>query len=368
MKQKKDVIDAFDILGTHIDEFPYGNGHINDTFCAVYEFKGKQFRFIRQRVNKNIFKNVPALMNNIDIVIKHQHNKLLQEKVDNLDKRVLTLVPTKNGKIFFVDSNGDYWRTYVFLEGLITLETVEKPEHAFEAAKAFGEFQYRLADLDSGKIVETIPDFHHTRSRFNNLIKAIEEDKFNRAKNVREEIDFALKRESITDLLINLQKIGLIPTRITHNDTKLNNVMLSEKTGEGMCVIDLDTVMPGLALYDFGDMVRTSTNKADEDERDLSKVNMEIKMFKALVEGFLHSAGDILVEKEIELLPFSGKLITFEIGIRFLTDYLQGDSYFKIHRENQNIDRCRKQFKMVESMEEQEEKMAKIVNEVIANQ
>ncbi len=361
MSQTKEVIDAFDIKGTHIDEFPYGNGHINDTFCVVYELNGKRFRFIRQRINKNIFKNVPALMNNISLVINHQYEKLSQAGIPDIDKRVLTLVPTKNGENYFVDSAGNFWRTYIFLENLISLETVEKTAHAFETAKAFGEFQRRLADLDANKLTETIPNFHHTRSRFNTLISAVENDKFNRAKDVRAEIDFVLNRESIVDILLNLQKSGVLPTRITHNDTKLNNVMLNAETGEGMCVIDLDTVMPGLSLYDFGDMVRTATSTVEEDERDLSKANMDINMFSALVKGFLTSAGDVLVEKEIELLPFSGKLITFEIGVRFLTDYLQGDSYFKIHRKKQNVDRCRKQFKMVESMEEQEIEMIKIV-------
>ena len=352
LEQRKEIDNAFDIPGTYLGEYPYGNGHINDTFCVIHEINGKEVRYIRQRINKNIFKNVPALMDNIGRVTRQQRKKFLEAGKNDIDRRVLTLVPSKDGKDYIIDTDGQYWRTYFFLEGLLTLETVEKPEHAFQAAKAFGEFQGQLADMGSPRLHETIPDFHHTRSRFNTLVKAIQADEFNRAKNVQKEIEFVIQREKIVDVLLNLQAAGELPERITHNDTKLNNVLINAETGEGMCVIDLDTVMPGLALYDFGDMVRTATNTAEEDERDLSKVEMDINMYRALEDGYLSTAGDFLVPKEIELLPFSGQLITFEIGVRFLTDYLQNDTYFKIHRDKQNVDRCRKQFKMVKSMEQ----------------
>jgi len=352
LEQRKKIDNAFDIPGTYLGEYPYGNGHINDTFCVIHETNGKEVRYIRQRINKNIFKDVPALMDNIGRVTRQQMKKFLEDGKNDIDRRVLTLVPSKDGKDYVLDAEGQYWRTYIFLEGLLTLETVEKPEHAFQAAKAFGEFQCQLADMDSPRLHETIPDFHHTRARFNTLVKAIGKDEFNRAINVKNEIEFVIQREKIVDVLLNLQAAGELPERITHNDTKLNNVLINAETGEGMCVIDLDTVMPGLALYDFGDMVRTATNTAEEDEQDLSKVEMNIDMFNALKEGYLSIAEEFLVPKEIELLPFSGQLITFEIGIRFLTDYLQNDTYFKIHRDKQNIDRCRKQFKMVKSMEQ----------------
>jgi len=349
---KKEVADSFEIHGKYICEYPYGNGHINDTFCVVHEVEGKENRYIRQRINKNIFKNIPALMDNIGRVTRHQRKKFQEAGYSEIDSRVLTLVPSKTGKDYIIDSEGDYWRTYIFLEGLLSLEVAKKPSHAFQAAKAFGEFQSQLSDLEVPRLHETIPNFHHTRSRFNTLIKSIELDEFNRAKNVKEEINFVKHRERIVDVLLKLQEKGELPERITHNDTKLNNVLINAETGEGMCVIDLDTVMPGLALYDFGDMVRTATNSSEEDERDLSKVEMNIEMYKALEDGYRSTAGAMLTSKEIELLPFSGILITFEIGIRFLTDYLQNDNYFKIHRDDQNIDRCRKQFKMVESMEQ----------------
>jgi len=351
LEQRKEIDNAFDIPGIYLGEYPYGNGHINDTFCVIHEINGKEVRYIRQRINKNIFKNVPALMDNIGRVTRQQRKKFLEAGKNDIDRRVLTLVPSKDGKDYIIDTDGQYWRTYFFLEGLLTLETVEKPAHAFQAAKAFGEFQCQLADMDSPRLHETIPEFHNTRSRFNTLVKAIEKDEFNRVKDVKEEINFVMQREKIVDVLLNLQAAGKLPERITHNDTKLNNVLINAETGEGMCVIDLDTVMPGLALYDFGDMVRTATNTEEEDERDLSKVKMDINMYNALKEGYLSTAGNFLTPKEIELLPFSGQLITFEIGIRFLTDYLQNDVYFKIHRDKQNVDRCRKQFKMVESIE-----------------
>jgi Ser/Thr protein kinase RdoA (MazF antagonist) len=261
---------------------------------------------------------------------------------------------------YYQDKNGSCWRTYFFIEGLLGFDVVQHTKQAFEAAKAFGEFQAQLADLPV-RLHDTIPFFHHTRSRFDALLAAIEEDAFNRAAQVKDEVAFALNREHLVDSVIDQMASGEIPERITHNDTKLNNVLIDPATGEGKCVIDLDTVMPGSVLYDFGDMVRTATTTAAEDERDLSSVSMDIDYFEALVNGYLQTASGFLVPRETELLPLSGQLITYEIGLRFLTDYLQGDTYFKVHREGQNMDRCRKQFKMVASMEEQMEAMQNIV-------
>ncbi len=341
---------AFQCPGKYLGEAPYGSGHINDTFKVLYEVDGSEVHFIHQRINQNIFKNVPALMENIGRVTRHQRKKFEEAGADELERRVLTLVPTQEGNDYFIDAAGDFWRTYVFIEDAVGIDVIENTDQAVESAKAFGEFQCQLADLP-GRLNETIPDFHHTRSRFDALTAAIEKDVHHRADDVKAEIEFALAREQITDVVIDLMAAGEIPERVTHNDTKLNNVLIDRKSGRGMCVIDLDTVMPGSVLYDFGDMIRTTTTHAPEDERDLSAVEMDIDYFEALVKGYLETASGFLTPKEIELLPFSGKLITFEIGLRFLTDYLQGDVYFKTHREGQNIDRCRKQFKMVESME-----------------
>lgn len=360
MIQFKEVAAAFQCSGIYLGEAPYGSGHINDTFRAVYEQDGCELHYIHQRINKNIFKNVPELMENIGRVTRHQRKKFEEAGAGELDRRVLTLVPTQDGKDYFVDADGDFWRTYVFIEDAVGIDVIENTDQAVESARAFGEFQCQLADLP-GRLNETIPNFHHTRSRFDTLKAAIADDVHGRVADVKEEIEFAMQREEMVDVVIDLMASGDLSERVTHNDTKLNNVLIDNATGKGMCVIDLDTVMPGSVLYDFGDMIRTTTNQAAEDERDLSKVEMNIDYFEALVKGYLETASGFLTLKEIELLPFSGKLITFEIGLRFLTDYLQGDVYFKTHREGQNIDRCRKQFKMVESMERQMDAMQRVM-------
>ncbi|MDH3981949.1 MAG: aminoglycoside phosphotransferase family protein [Kiritimatiellaceae bacterium] len=351
---------AFQCPGTYVGEAPYGSGHINDTYRVIYEENGVEVHYIHQRINHNIFKDVSALMENIGKVVRHQRKKFEEAGVKDLDRRVLTLIPTVDGKDYHEDKNGNFWRTYMFIEDAVGLDVVENTDQAVEAAKAFGEFQRQLADLP-GRLHDTIPNFHHTRSRFDTLKAAIEADVHGRAANVKAEIEFAMAHEDLVDVVIDLMASGEIPERVIHNDTKLNNVLIDVKSGKGMCVIDLDTVMPGSILYDFGDMVRTTTNLAAEDECDLSKVEMNIDYFEALVKGYLETASGFLTAKEVELLPFSGKLISFEVGLRFLTDYLQGDVYFKTHREGQNIDRCRKQFKMVESMECQTDAMQRIM-------
>ena len=362
MEQFNEVAVGFQCPGKYLGEEPYGSGHINDTFKVAYDENGREVHYIRQRVNHSIFKDVPALMDNIGRVTRHQRTKFEGTGVGDLDRRVLTLVPTVGGQDFHRDAEGNYWRTYLFIEGAVGIDVVENTKQAFEAAKAFGEFQCQLEDLP-GRLHETISNFHHTRSRYNTLMAAIEADSLNRAADVKTEIGFVVRHEGMVDTVLDLLASGELPERVTHNDTKLNNVLIDNATGKGMCVIDLDTVMPGSVLYDFGDMVRTTTTQAAEDEPDLSKVWMDIDYFEALVEGYFETASGFLVPKEKELLPFAGQLITFNIGLRFLTDYLQGDTYFKTHREGQNIDRCRKQFKMIQSMENQMEAMQKIVEE-----
>jgi aminoglycoside phosphotransferase (APT) family kinase protein len=259
-----------------------------------------------------------------------------------------------------VDADGSYWRTYRFIERARTYDAVESTEQAFQAAKAFGRFQKLLVDLRAPRLHDTIKDFHHTVARFMALEQAIASDMAGRAILAKPEIEFAFARQSITSVLLDAN----LPERITHNDTKFNNVMLDDMTGEGICVIDLDTVMPGLALHDFGDMVRTTTSPAKEDERDISKVTMQFSMFEALVRGYLASAGDFLTKDEKQYLVFSGKLIVFEQGIRFLTDYLQSDAYYRVNRDEHNLDRCRTQFKLLESIEQQEERMVRLVQSI----
>ncbi len=296
-------------------------------------------------------------MENIERVTTHLGKKI-ESNPDKI-RRVLTLILTHDGKSFYRDENGNYWRVYIFIENARTFDAVESPRQALEAARAFGNFQKLLADLPAPRLHDTIPDFHHTPKRFAALEKTIETDAVNRAHLAKAEIVFALKHKTICNALLDAK----LPERVTHNDTKFNNVMLDDATGEGICVIDLDTVMPGLGLYDFGDMVRTTTSPAKEDERDLSKVAMQFPMFEALARGYLESAN-FLTKAEKQFLTFSGKLITFEIGVRFLTDFLAGDTYFKVHRDGHNLDRCRTQFKLVESIERQEEQMNKLVEAI----
>lgn len=349
------VAREFQISGELVEIAPYGSGHINDTYCATFDNAGARSRYILQRINHKVFQNPPALMQNVRRVTAHLAQKLAGQA--DFIRRALTLVPARNGDPYFVDAHGNYWRMYLFIEGAQTYDAVQSSQQAFEAAKAFGRFQKLLADLPSPRLHDTIPDFHHTPNRFATLESAIQDDIANRARTAKAEIEFALHHKAITNVLLDAN----LPERVTHNDTKLNNVMLDDASGEGICVIDLDTVMPGLALYDFGDMVRTTTSPAKEDERDLSKVEMQFPMFEALARGYLTSASSFLTKAEKSFLAFSGKLITFEIGIRFLRDYLVGDSYFKVHREGHNLDRCRTQFKLVDSIAQQEERMAQLI-------
>jgi hypothetical protein len=364
LKQKQDlrpVVKQFAISGEFEDARPHGTGHINDTYAAVFQQDSRPVRYILQRINHHVFKNPAGLMQNIERVTAHVRRKLEAVGAGQVDRRVLTLVPTRSGRGWHEDAAGNTWRCYLFIEGATTYDQIATTQQALEAAKAFGEFQKQLADLPVPRLHDTIPDFHHTRRRFDALRAAIEADSCNRANAVKQEIRFSLQREPMVDVLLKLRAQGALPERVTHNDTKLNNVMLDDTTGEGVCVIDLDTVMPGLALDDFGDMCRSACRPTLEDERDLSKVEARMDMFEALVPGYFASAGELLNTVEKDHLVFSARQITFEIGMRFLTDYLEGDRYFKTRRPGHNADRTRVQFKMVESFEQHEDDMNRVV-------
>lgn len=356
----REVALQFQIAGEFASAAPYGSGHINDSYCAVFDQRGKSSRVILQRINHHVFKNPVAVMENIQRVTSHL-GKQVSGHPDG-DRRVLRLIKTCAGGAWHADAEGNHWRAYRFIERAQSYDAVERTEQAFQAARAFGEFQRLLADLPSPRLHDTIPDFHHTPKRFEALERAIAADVAGRAALAIPEIEFALARRSMVSVLLDAK----LPERVTHNDTKFNNVLLDDITGEAVCVIDLDTVMPGLAPYDFGDMVRTTTSPTREDEQDLSKVSLQFPLFEALVRGYLSSAGGFLTSGEKQHLAFSGKLITFEIGLRFLTDYLSGDTYFKVHRQGHNLDRCRTQFKLVESIEEQEERMTRLVESIDA--
>ncbi len=333
---------------------PYGNGHINDTFVV----DGKP-RHIMQRINAEIFKDVDGLMENICGVTEHIRKKVI-EAGGNPDREVLTVVNTKDGKPYYKVDDKNYFRMYKFIDGARSYDVVTDPIQLYHAAKAFGKFQKMLADYPAETLHETIVNFHNTVDRFRQLHEAIDNNKAGRLQEVKAEVDFALAREKEASLVLDAIEEGTIPLRVTHNDTKLNNVMLDDVTGEGVCVVDLDTVMPGSLLYDFGDALRFAGSTGAEDETDLDKIWFDLSAYEQYTKGFLEELSDTLTKREAELLSFSVKLMTLECGIRFLADYLNGDTYFKIHREKHNLDRCRTQFKLVADIESKLAQMDKI--------
>jgi len=358
------VIEAagnFQFEGRLIDANPYGGGHINDTFKARYELDdGSIKRYTMQRINTNVFKDPIGLMENIVSVTTYL-SKIIKERGGDPQRETLNIVPTIDDKSYYVDSEGRYWRAYLFVEDTNSYDKVESKDDLYYSARAFGRFQQLLSDFPAETLHETIPNFHHTADRFAKFKEALEKDICGRAGSVKEEIDFVLAREEDTHKLLDLQEAGKLPLRVTHNDTKLNNVLFDKTTGEGICVIDLDTVMPGLSLYDYGDSIRFGATYAAEDEPDLSKVNFELELFEAYTKGYLEVAGSVLTDCEIENLPMGAKMMTFECGMRFLTDYLSGDTYFRIHREDHNLDRTRTQFKLVSDMEKCWDDMRRVV-------
>lgn len=357
----------FQIAGRFEGAAPRGSGHINDTYAATY-LDGEQRRhYIHQRINHHIFRDPAAMMDNIARVTRHVQQKLAGTPGAQPTRESLTLIPARDGAAYHVDADGYFWRTYLLVEEAVSLDTVSQPEQAYEAACAFGQFQQQVADLPGPRLHETIPAFHHTPLRYQALITALRRDVQGRARSARAEIAFAEAHEPLSRILVELQARGLAPERITHNDTKINNVLLDRATGRGLCVIDLDTVMPGLSLYDFGDLVRTAVSPAAEDERDLAKVQVRLPFFEALVRGYLRGAGSTLTATEVEHLPEAGMLISFETGLRFLTDHLAGDTYFKIHRPDHNLDRCRTQFALVAQLEQNLDALRAIVARVRSN-
>ncbi|GLH71501.1 mucin desulfatase [Geothrix limicola] len=350
-----DIARRFQVLGDLLSAVPYGTGHINDTYVVTCDQAGEPVRYLLQRLNTKIFKTPRGLMKNIEEVTGHIRGKLKRQG-EPFTRRVLTLVPLADSGVCFLDDPElGFWRCYLFIEGARTYDVIERVEQAFEAAKAFGAFQSLLADYEGPSLHETIPDFHHTPKRLAALKAAVAEDPLGRARDCEADILFALERAPLAGRLVGLQAEGAIPERITHNDTKLNNVMLDDATGAGVCVIDLDTVMPGLSLCDFGDMVRTACNPLAEDDPDTSRMVARGDMFEALASGYLQGTGGALLPVEREHLVVAGQLLTYECGTRFLTDYLLGDTYFRTHRPAQNLDRARNQFALVRSLESQEE-------------
>ena len=357
----EEIANEFAIAGDFIEGEEVHSGHINATYMASFRNQDGSFsRYIFQRINENVFKDPLAVMRNVEMVTRHINWKVLRVKRD-IGGQTLNLYPARGGRFYASGVGGGIWRCYNFIEGCRTYEIVENIRQAYQAAHAFGAFQDLVSDIPMGNIEETIPDFHNTPKRYARLIEVANSDPEGRLADVERELDFVKARAGMVSKLLDLYEAGVLPKRITHNDTKINNVMMDVETDEAVCVIDLDTVMPGLSLYDFGDLVRTAASPAAEDERDLSKVEFRMPMFEALAEGYV-DACDCLWDAEIENLAFAGILISLETGIRFLTDHLQGDIYFKTQREGHNLDRARTQFKLVALLEDNQPMMQDFVN------
>ena len=358
-----EVIAAYDFPATLMGAVRYGSGHINDTFCVVCQpQEGKAIRFILQGLSMAAFPRQEELMENFIGVTSHLREKIKAAGGDVM-RETLNLVPTRDGKPYYTDSTGKIWRLTNYVEGTVCLQKAT-PELFEASARAFGRFQYLLSDYRAETLHESIVNFHNTEDRFAKFEAALAADKLGRAKEVEAEVKFAMDRKADCSVALNALREGKLPLRVTHNDTKLNNVLIDEKTLEGVCIIDLDTTMPGLSIYDFGDSIRFGANHSAEDEKDLSKVNFDIELYKRYARGFLEGAQGGLTQAELEYLPWGAKLMTLECGIRFLTDYLDGDNYFHIHYPEQNLDRTRTQFKLVADMEGQWDEMYNIVKEI----
>ncbi len=357
------IVKHFHLEGTLREAAPLVQGHINDTYILTCAKNNRAVRYVLQRINHVVFRDPPAMMANILRVTEHIHGKM-QRTDPEPASRQLRVIGTDGGTGYYRDPKGDYWRVYNFVEQAVTYDAAESASLVYEAARMFGWFQKMLNDLPGPALHETIPNFHNTRMRFERFREVLKADPLNRAQGAKSEINFVLDHADLCDVLPNAVHRGGIPSRIAHNDAKINNVMLDEHTYQGICVIDLDTVMPGLSVYDFADLVRTAATHAQEDERDLSKVRIETTLFKALVRGFAKETKPFLTPAEKNHLAFAGKLITFEQCIRFLTDHLMGDVYYKIGRAGHNLDRCRTQMQLVKSIIEQEASLNEVVEKV----
>ena len=355
-----EVLAAYDFPATLLGAARYGQGHINDTFCVVCQpQEGDAVRFILQGLSLAAFPHPDELMENFIGITSYLRDKIIANGGDPM-RETLSLVKTRDGKDYYTDSNGKVWRLTPFIENTDCFQSAT-PELFEASARSFGRFQYMLQGYPAETLHEAIVNFHNTEDRFAKFEAALAADKHDRAKDIQAEIQFVLDRKADCSVALQALRDGKLPLRVTHNDTKLNNILIDRTTHEGICVIDLDTTMPGLSINDFGDSIRFGANHSKEDEKDLSKVNFDIELYEAYTRGFLEGAQGSLTEGELEYLPWGARLMTLECGIRFLTDYLDGDHYFRIHYADQNLDRCRTQFKLVKDMEEQFDAMAAVI-------
>lgn len=355
-----EVLSAYTFPATLVGAVRYGQGHINDTFCVLCQpQEGDCIRYILQGLSLAAFPHPDELMANFVGITSYLRDKVVANGGDPM-RETLSLVKTKDGKDYYTDSNGKVWRLTPFIENTDCFQSAT-PELFEASARAFGRFQYMLQGYPAETLYETIAKFHDTEDRLKKLKEVMSRGSLTRIAKSKAEIDFVLAREKDCSVALQALRDGKLPLRVTHNDTKLNNILIDRATHEGICVIDLDTTMPGLSINDFGDSIRFGANHSKEDEKDLSKVNFDIELYEAYVRGFLKGAQGSLTAEELNYLPWGARLMTLECGIRFLTDYLDGDHYFRIHYPEQNLDRCRTQFKLVKDMEEQFDDMAAVI-------
>ena len=355
------ICSAFSLDGNPVDCISYGTGHINSTMLVQTDTGA---RYILQQINNGIFRDVDGLMNNIVSVTSHVIKKRIASGGDP-SRCSLRFLPSYDGK-YYTCRGGKYFRMYGYVGDAVSYDVADDPGLTRLLGSAVGEFQQALGDFDASGLVETIPDFHNTEKRYRDFEQAVAADVTGRARDVAEEIEFVRSRREMYGRVVDMIAAGELPLRVTHNDTKLNNVLFDSESGKVLCVIDLDTVMPGSVLYDIGDAVRFCAASAEEDERDLERMFFRLENYRGFCEGFLSSCGDSLTEKEKELIPFSCRLMTIECGMRFLTDHINGDTYFHITREGQNLDRARTQFKLVSDMEKRDREMKKVIDDILA--
>jgi len=358
----KHVIGHFRFEGVYRDVEEIISGNINSTYLLTYKKEdGEIKKYVLQKINTVAFNDPVELMKNIQLVVNHITAAMSRKKV-SIDRHILEFIPTDTSSLLFHDEKGEYWRAYYYISGAKAYDTIEDPRHFYEAGRCFGEFQKYLFDFPADKLVETIPDFHNTKKRFYRFAAAVAEDRAHRASALEKEIDFFFDRRKMMSQIVDLTAKGVLPVRVTHNDTKLNNVLIDNATGKGVCVIDLDTVMPGSVLYDYGDAIRYGASTAAEDEPDLSKIGINMDLFKLFTDGFVPEVSETLTREEVHHLPLGIKVITCELAMRFLTDYLDGDRYFKVKYMDHNLVRARAQMKLLEDIEKHYDEMQEYVD------
>ncbi len=362
----KHILRQFAFQGKYVSAEELTSGNINATYALTYaQADGSQKRYILQKINTVAFKDPHALMVNIQLVVNHITAAMARVKVDS-SRRTLEFINSKQGSYLYCDASNQYWRAYVFIDNARAYDAIENPQHFYEAGRGFGEFQKYLFDFPAEKLTETIPDFHNTTKRFYAFVAAVAEDKAGRVASLEKEIDFFFDRRKLMNRIIALKEAGVLPERVTHNDTKLNNVLIDDATQKALCVIDLDTVMPGSILYDYGDAIRYGACTAAEDEPDLDKIDVDMNLFRLFTDGFVSQIAHTITDEEILNLPLGVLVITCELALRFLTDYINGDEYFKVKYPEHNLVRARAQMKLLEVFEAHYDEMQAYVSGLIS--